>query len=108
MLVAAIQAAGGPSYEFRYVSPENDHDGGEPGGNIRVAFLFRIDRGLAFVDRSGAGPLTANAVVGTGAGTRLQYSPGRIAPTNTAWTSSRQPLAAQFTFQGHRLFVIGN
>ena len=107
-LVAAIHAAGGPDYEYRYVSPEDGRDGGEPGGNIRVAFLFRIDRGLAFVDRSGAGPLTANAVVGTGAATRLQYSPGRIAPTNTAWTSSRKPLAAEFTFQGHRLFVIGN
>ena len=108
MLVAAIHAAGGPSYEFRYVSPENDQDGGEPGGNIRVAYLFRTDRGLAFVDRPGAGPLTANAVIGTGVATHLQYSPGRIAPSNDAWSRSRKPLAAEFTFQGHRLFVIGN
>src|SRR5207245_9228504 len=97
MRVAAIQAAGGPSYEFRYVSPENDQDGGEPGGNIRVAYLFRTDRGLAFVDRPGAGPLTANAVIGTGAATHLQYSPGRIAPSNDPRSRSRKPPAAEFT-----------
>ena len=108
MLVAAIHGAGGPNYQYRYISPVYNQDGGEPFGNIRVAFLFRTDRGLAFIDRTGAGPLTANVVVGTGAATQLQYSPGRIAPTNTAWTSSRKPLAAEFTFQGHRLFVIGN
>ena len=28
-------------------------DGGEPGGNIRVGFLYRTDRGLQFVDRAG-------------------------------------------------------
>ena len=34
-------------------------DGGEPGGNIRVGFLFRTDRGLAFVDRPGGDSTTA-------------------------------------------------
>ena len=43
----AIQAAGGPTYQYRQIDPVNDQDGGEPGGNIRVGFLFRTDRGLA-------------------------------------------------------------
>jgi predicted extracellular nuclease len=107
-LVAAIKAAGGPAYQYRYIKPVNDQDGGEPGGNIRVAFLYRTDRGLAFVDRPGADSTTANEVVGTGADTQLLYSPGRIDPTSDAWTSSRKPLAAEFTYDGHRLFVIAN
>jgi predicted extracellular nuclease len=107
-LVAAIDAAGGPHYAYRYIAPVNDQDGGEPGGNIRVAYLFRTDRGVAFVDRPGAGSTTPNDVVGTGADTHLAYSPGRIDPASDAWTSSRKPLAAEFTYNGHRLFVIAN
>src|SRR6266540_2013540 len=42
-LIGAIQAAGGPTYEFRQINPVDDQDGGEPGGNIRVGFLFRGD-----------------------------------------------------------------
>jgi uncharacterized protein len=107
-LVAAIESVGGPHYEYRYIAPVNDQDGGEPGGNIRVAYLFRTDRGVAFVDRPGAGSTTPNDVVGTGADTHLAFSPGRIDPASTAWTSSRKPLAAEFTYNGHRLFAIAN
>ena len=46
-------AAGGPTYQYRQIDPVDGADGGEPGGNIRVGFLFRTDRGLAFVDRPG-------------------------------------------------------
>ena len=52
-LAAAIQAAGGPHYDYREIDPVDDQDGGQPGGNIRVVFLFRTDRGLGFVDRAG-------------------------------------------------------
>jgi predicted extracellular nuclease len=104
-LVAAIEAAGGPHYAYRLVDPENDQDGGEPGGNIRVAFLFRTDRGLSFVDAPGATATTPNAVTASG---DLQYSPGRIDPTNAAWTDSRKPLAGEFVFRGRKLFVIAN
>jgi predicted extracellular nuclease len=107
-LVAAIQAAGGPHYDYRYINPVNDQDGGEPGGNIRQVFLFRTDRGLSFVDRLGGNSTTPDAVVGTGTGTQLLYSPGRIDPVNSAWDSSRKPLAGEFMFHGHHLFVIAN
>ena len=50
-LIAAIQTAGGPAYQYRQIDPVDDEDGGAPGGNIRQGFLFRTDRGLAFVDR---------------------------------------------------------
>ena len=108
MLIAAIQAAGGPAYEYRQIDPEYNQDGGVPDGNIRQGFLFRTDRGLSFIDRPGAGSTTANAVLGSGAGTQLQYSPGRIDPTNLAFFDSRKPLAGEFLFKGRHLFVIAN
>jgi uncharacterized protein len=107
-LVAAIQAAGGPTYEYRYINPVNDQDGGEPGGNIRQVFLFRTDRGLSFVDRPGGGSTTSTTVVNGSSGPELSSSPGRIDPTNSAFTTSRKPLAGEFMFSGHHLFVIAN
>jgi predicted extracellular nuclease len=107
-LIEAIEDAGGPTYDYRQMDPVNGADGGEPGGNIRVGFLFRTDRGVAFVDRPGAGSTTANSVVGSGSGTQLQYSPGRIDPTNSAFTTSRKPLAGEFTYLGQTFFVIAN
>ena len=91
-LIAAIQAAGGPRYDFRQIDPVDDQDGGEPGGNIRVGFLFRTDRGLAFVDRPGGRLDDADAVVAGGRPAAL-YSPGRIDPTNRG--VEREPQAAR-------------
>jgi hypothetical protein len=108
LLVSAIVNAGGPSYEWRQINPVDDQDGGEPGGNIRQAFLFRTDRGLAFVDRPGGTSTAATTVNNVAGAPQLSFSPGRIDPSNTAWNSSRKPLAAEFTFNSRTLFVIGN
>jgi predicted extracellular nuclease len=107
-LVAAIQAEGGPAYKFRQINPVNNADGGEPGGNIRVGFLFRTDRGLAFVDRPGGDATTATDVVDNGGEPELSLSPGRIDPTNTAFNNSRKPLVGEFTFNGHHFFAVTN
>ena len=40
LLVAAIRDAGGPNYEYIDNPPQNNQDGGQPGANIRVAFLY--------------------------------------------------------------------
>jgi hypothetical protein len=104
----AVVAAGGPTYEWRQIDPVDLQDGGAPGGNIRQAFFFRTDRGLAFIDRPGAGSTTANSVVNVGGQPQLQYSPGRIDPTNSAFNNSRKPLAGEFTYNGHHLIVIAN
>jgi predicted extracellular nuclease len=110
MLIAAIQAQGGPTYDYRQINPVNNQDGGQPGGNIRVGFLFNSDRGLTFIDRPGGGSTNGTQVVaGPGhQGPQLTFSPGRVDPTNTAWTDSRKPLAGEFLFRGNKLFVIGN
>lgn len=107
MLVSAIAAAGGPTYQFRQINPVDDQDGGEPGGNIRVAFLFNPAR-VSFVDRVGGTPTASNVVVDVAGKPQLQYSPGRLNPTNPAFNASRKPLAGEFVFKGNRLFVIAN
>ncbi|OIJ94658.1 endonuclease [Streptomyces colonosanans] len=106
----AIKAAGGPAYEWRSIDPVNDADGGQPGGNIRIVFLFNPQR-VSFVDRPGGDSTTAvQAVTDGGKGVKLSVSPGRINPTSGAWNSSRKPLVGEFVFRqnGQQIFVIGN
>ncbi|HEX6443562.1 MAG TPA: lamin tail domain-containing protein [Streptosporangiales bacterium] len=109
-LTDAIVAAGGPRYEWREIDPVNDSDGGQPGGNIRVAFLFNpdrvsfVDRGSSTVDRS----TTGTSVVKVKGKPALSLSPGRVDPTNAVWDDSRKPLAGEFRFQGRTVFVVAN
>ncbi|MFB7906993.1 endonuclease/exonuclease/phosphatase family protein [Kitasatospora sp. NPDC056076] len=105
--LAAIKAAGGPAYDWRSVDPQDGKDGGEPGGNIRQVFLFNPQR-VSFTDIPGGSATTAVGVTGSGAATALTASPGRIAPTDDAWTNSRKPLVGQFAFRGQKVFVIAN
>ena len=91
-LVAAIRAAGGPRYRFRQIDPRPGADGGEPGGNIRVGFLFRTDRGLRFVDRGRGGATTPTREDRRRRGAQLTLSPGRVQPRNAAF--EEQPQAA--------------
>jgi uncharacterized protein len=109
-LTDAIVAAGGPRYDWREIDPVNDQDGGQPGGNIRVVFLFNparvsfVARGSSTVNRS----TTGTAVVKSHGDPALTLSPGRIDPTNPVWTTSRKPLAAEFSFRGSTVFAIAN
>ncbi|MGI8697298.1 MAG: lamin tail domain-containing protein [Mycobacteriales bacterium] len=108
-LTGAITAAGGPTYQWAQIDPANDQDGGQPGGNIRQVFLYRTDRGLAFVHRGTATATAPTAVAKNRAGAPyLTLSPGRIDPTDAAWANSRKPLAGQFSFDGQTVFVIAN
>ncbi len=107
LLINAISTAGGPVYQYVEIDPVNDQDGGQPGGNIRQGFLYNPLR-VTFISRPGATSTTANAVVCTNGQAQLQFSPGRIAPGDTAWATSRKPLAAEFTFQGQHFIMVGN
>ena len=81
-LIAAIAAAGGPRYEYADVAPPDGADGGQPGGNIRVAYLYQPAR-VALI----------------GAVERLE---------DDAFRNSRKPLKAAFDFKGTKLTVINN
>ncbi len=106
-LVAAIVEQGGPRYRWRQIDPADGRDGGQPGGNIRQAFLFRSDRGLRFVDRPG-GDATTQVTVDTTKvrRPRLSISPGRIEPGNAVWSNSRKPLAGEFRWRDRRIFAV--
>ena len=108
-LIDAIVAAGGPRYDYRQIDPTPASDGGEPGGNIRVSFLFRTDvRDLRFVDRPGGDATTPTKPIDGPGGAQLTLSPGRVDPANPVFNNSRKPLAGEFRYRGRPLFVIGN
>jgi predicted extracellular nuclease len=108
--IAAIQTAGGPTYQYRQIDPVPGQDGGEPGGNIRVGFLFRADRGVTFVDRPGGTAVNATEENGALPGAQLTFSPGRLQdPADaTTFANSRKPLVGEFRWKGKTYFVIGN
>lgn len=111
-LVEAIAGAGGPRYRAVAIDPENGRDGGQPGGNIRVALLFDPQR-LELVERGAARAHDAVEIVGRGRTMGLSLSPGRLAPTSSAFDlrsgeGVRKSLVAEFRFGGRALFVIAN
>ncbi|MEC1522045.1 chitobiase/beta-hexosaminidase C-terminal domain-containing protein [Neobacillus niacini] len=103
-IIDKVKALGGPTYAYTEVIPTNNKDGGAPGGNIRVGFLYNVDRVSL---TAGAPKGKADEAVSYADG-KLTLNPGRIDPTNTAFNSSRKPLAAQFDFQGESVIVIAN
>lgn len=104
-LIAAIEAAGGPTYEARWVNPQDKADGGQPGGNIRNVLLHRTDRDIEFVERSSGAADSAAEVVADKEGAHLTESPGRIAPSSPAFEDSRKPLVGEYRYRGERVFV---
>ncbi|TDT25952.1 hypothetical protein EV562_117116 [Streptomyces sp. BK208] len=106
-LIDAIVAAGGPRYDWRGIDPVDKADGGEPGGNIRQAFLFNPER-VSFTDRAGGDATTATGVRKVRGKAELTLSPGRVDPANAAWENSRKPLAGEFVFRGRTVVVIAN
>ncbi|WP_213422735.1 endonuclease [Bhargavaea massiliensis] len=103
-LIDAIVEAGGVRYEYANINPVNDEDGGQPGANIRVGFLYNPER-VSLTDGIPHGDATT--AVGYEDG-KLTLNPGRIAPNDPAFEDSRKPLAAQFDFQGESVVVIAN
>ncbi|MDR7304098.1 endonuclease/exonuclease/phosphatase family protein [Haloactinomyces albus] len=109
-LIDAIGDAGGPTYDYRQIDPVNGESGGEPGGNIRVGFLFRTDR-VSFAPGPHGDATTAVQVSDSGtSGDRVSLSlnPGRIDPGNPAFDNSRKPLIGKFHFDDEPVFVIAN
>lgn len=102
-LIDAIKAAGGPTYNWTDIAPEDGKDGGAPNGNIRVGFIYNPERVSLKPGTKG----TATQAVSYENGS-LTLNPGRIDPANSAFNSSRKPLAAQFTFNGEDVIVIAN
>jgi uncharacterized protein len=100
-LVGAIAEAGGPEYAFTDVAPIDGADGGQPGGNIRVGFLFRVDRVALRASRAGpGGPLDVARFVERGRGPELANNPARLRAASAAdallFAGTRKTIVAQF------------
>jgi predicted extracellular nuclease len=102
IMLQEVQDNSGPTneksglvYAFAEVAPEDGKDGGQPGGNIRVAYLYRPDVIELYKPNIGRGG-EANEVLESADGPVLKYNPGRIDPSNSAFSNSRKPLIAQW------------
>ncbi|NMH67551.1 hypothetical protein HF072_01885 [Bacillus sp. RO3] len=102
-IINAIEAAGGPTYAFTDIAPEDKTDGGQPGGNIRVGFIYNPER-VELTDKEAGDAVTSVGVNEDG----LTHNPGRIDPTNEAFEDSRKALAAEFMFNGEKVIVVAN
>ncbi len=89
LLIDEIILAGGKNYVYADLPPVNNQDGGQPGGNIRVGFLFNPDR-VDLIDGSLEKILDENLADGD------------------AFLDSRKSLAAGFRFKGREVTVINN
>ena len=105
-IIDAVVKIGGPQYQFTNIDPRRNMDGGAPGGNIRVGFLYRTDRGLTLVDGTPGDARTPVEIVNVGGFPELSLNPGRVDPQNSKFFDSRKPLAAQFSFNGKNVFVV--
>jgi predicted extracellular nuclease len=110
-LIAAIEAVDAGLagvYDYAQIDPVDGQDGGVPGGNIRVGFLFRTDR----VELAPGTPGDSKTNVVVLPGPKLSHNPGRILDTQLAdgdaFEESRKPLAAVFVFNGKSVFLVAN
>ncbi len=107
-IIDVIAGLGGPPYGFVDIDPIPDRDGGIPAGNIRVGFLYRLDRGLTLADAPHGDANTAVEIINLDGNPSLSLNPGRINPTHLAFADSRKPLVVEFNDAGESLFVINN
>ncbi|MEO1194072.1 MAG: endonuclease/exonuclease/phosphatase family protein [Pseudomonadota bacterium] len=92
-IVAAIEAAGGPTYSFTSAIVDEDGEtGGVPGGNIRNAFLYNEDR----VDVTAITTLEEAELTALGVDNPETFD------------GTRDPLLGQFTFNGVDVFLVNN
>jgi predicted extracellular nuclease len=77
LFTAQIRNAGGPTYHWIDIAPVANSDGGQPGGNIRNAYLYNPER-IELIPKSAA----------------------RIGEQEPAFENSRKPLMAHFRLRG--------
>ena len=106
-LATALNDATGRSYAWVTVDPANNADGGQPGGNIRQAFLYDTSR-VSFSGVVGGALDAVTAIASPTGQIELSLGAGRIDPANPAFVNSRKPMVAEFTVDGEQLIVINN
>ena len=102
-LAQRIKSLGGPDYKYTEIAPVDGKDGGKPGANIRVAYLYNPKRVTLIGKEKGGSEEAARFVNG-----HLEKNPARIDPTSVHFEKVRKSLAAEFEFKGERIAVIAN
>lgn len=103
--INALAASSGSTAHYAYIDNpfiNDDANGGQPGGNIRTAFIYREDR-VSLVSDSLA-TLTADGTPITTVGGNTDQATN---PDNPFYTS-RPPLIATFAFNGQEVTVVNN
>lgn len=110
MLVAALNSAAPAGVHYAYIDNPfigNDTNGGEPGGNIRTAFLYRTDRvdlvtgSLRTIGADGHAISNPDENASGGNGDQLTN------PDNPFF-DARPPLVATFSFHGEDVTIVDN
>ncbi|WP_449419160.1 lamin tail domain-containing protein [Phormidium nigroviride] len=101
-LIDAIAAAGGGTYEYQQINPNNNQDGGPL--NNRSAFLFNPNRVTFVAGTAGS----ADSAIEVNSGTTVSLNPGRIDPTNSAFNNQSKSLAGLFEFNNQKIFLVNN
>lgn len=107
-IIQAINNIGGPDYNYVNIDPKRNTDGGVPGGNIRVGFIYRKDVGLNLVNPNPGDAETGIVVTAEAGEPVFSLNPGRIDPLSYAFQESRKPLAVAFNFNGKKIYLINN
>ena len=102
-LAQRIKSLGGPDYKYTEIAPVDGKDGGKPGANIRVAYLYNPKRVTLIGKEKGGSEEAARFVNG-----HLEKNPARIDPKSVHFEKVRKSLAAEFEFKGERIVVVAN
>lgn len=114
-LAQAVSTATGHKYQWVDQDPVNNAEGGAPGGNIRVGFLYNTER-VQLGDLSADATLAERRAytdrIGDGvrdAGDKIAFSDDQISGINPAdYVGTRKSLLGEFHFNGQTVYVTAN
>ena len=104
-LIEKVLETSGIEYTYTDIEPINNADGGLPGANIRVGYLYNAERVQLADSYHGKGTSTANiSIMCNNGDIKLCHNPVRI--VTDAFDESRKPLVAHFLFNNKSVFLI--
>jgi predicted extracellular nuclease len=92
------------AYDFLNIDPFAHNDGGQPGGNIQVAYIYNKNR-ITFRPRGNPTSLMDNYLRGDG---RVFHNPMRLFTRDSSFSSARKSLLVEFEFNGQVVVFIAN
>lgn len=94
----------GKKYAAINIDPVQNAEGGQPGGNIRVAVMYDSSK-IQFTPRANARALDETRITKDG---HLSQNPGRIFGLDPLFDGVRRPLVTEYSFRGEQIILVGN